>query len=228
MKRFLSFFACLLLLSSVAFAEETPVAADDGELHLDFSVLQPENPVATPVAVDPIDKPTPTPAPTPNFIYEEYRNEAMGVSFHIPYTWLLNPNTNHATTIQFVEPKSEMMEQGGYQTRVTIEKINMGLSQTASDAKERLESTLEELGSTFTTFTPGNIDSGNFGDANGYYCYYRAEYNDGVKNYEMNGRIIIVAHKNALFQIRITTPRDWYSYYNHLWRSIRSSIEYLD
>ena len=80
----------------------------------------------------------------------------------------------------------------------------------------------------FTSFTPGNIDSGNFGDANGYYCYYKAEYNDGTKNYEMNGRIIIVAHEKALYQIRLTTPRNWYSYYNHLWRQVRSSIEYAE
>jgi len=224
MKRFLLFFICALLLSCSAYAE----ASDSSELHLDFSILTPDNPVATPVAVDPIDKPTPTPAPTPNFIYNTYTNDAMGVSFSIPYTWLLNPNTNLATTVQFVEPKHEMMDPDGYQTRITIEKINMGLSQTASDARNQLETTLDELSDTFTTFTPGNIDSGNFGGANGYYCYYKAEYNDGVKNYEMNGRIIIVAHEKALYQIRLTTPRDWYSYYNYLWRRVRSSLEFMD
>ena len=93
MKRFLIFLACALLAAPATFAEvlpgtpaaETAVSpADDGELHLDFSVLTPDNPVATPVAVDPIDKPTPTPAPTPKFIYETYQNDAMGVSFSIP------------------------------------------------------------------------------------------------------------------------------------------------
>ena len=237
MKRFLIFFACMMLAVPSAFAEalpgtvEAPAAeasapADDGELHLDFSVLLPDNPVATPVAVDPIDKPTPTPAPTPKFIYETYKNDTMGVSFSIPYTWLLNPNTNHATTVQFVEPKREMMEPDGYQTRITVEKINMGLSQTAADAKLQLQTELEELKASFTTFSPGAIDAGNFGGANGYYCYYKAEYNDGTKNYEMNGRIIIVAHEKALYQIRLTTPRNWYSYYNYLWRQMRSTIKF--
>ena len=236
MKRFLIFLACALLIVPAAFAEALPgtttapaaaAPADDGELHLDFSVLTPDNPVATPVAVDPIDKPTPTPAPTPKFIYETYQNDAMGVSFSIPYTWLLNPNTNHATTVQFVEPKREMMEPDGYQTRITVEKYNMGLSQTASDARSRLESTLEELAASFTTFTPGEIASGSFGTGNGYYCYYTADFNDGTKTYEMNGRVIIVAHEKALYQIRLTTPRNWYSYYNYLWRKVRSSIKFL-
>ena len=47
----------------------------------------------------------------------------MGISFDIPYTWLLNPAANQETTVQFVEPKSERMEVDGYQTRLTVEKI---------------------------------------------------------------------------------------------------------
>ena len=238
MKRFLIFFACMMLAVPSAFAEalpgtvEAPAAeaaapADDGELHRDFSVLLPDNPVATPVAVDPIDKPTPTPAPTPNYIYETYSNPAMGVSFSIPYTWLLNPNTNQDTTVQFVEPQSEMMDKGGYQTRLTIEKVNMGLQQTAADAKERLEYVLDELEQSFTVFTANSIASQSVGDAHGYYCYYKAEYNDGAKNYLMNGRIIVVAHGKALYQIRLTTPRNWYSYYEYVYRKVRSTLKFL-
>ncbi len=210
-----------------AASENTPLPLQQGELSIDFDLLTPENPAATPIAVDPIDKPTPTPMPTPSYVYEKYSNEEMGVSFYIPYTWLLNPNTNRDTTIQFVEPRSEMMEPDGYQTRITIEKVNMGLSQTSSDALARLESTLEQLEQSFTVFTPGDIVSGKVGDYNGHYCYYKAEYNDGTKNYVMNGRIIIVAHEKALYQIRITTPRAWYSYYENVFRKVRSTFKVL-
>ena len=239
MKRFLLFLACAVMTtSSLACAEALPgttagpaasapqAAADEGVPTLDVDLLTPDNPAATPVSVDPIDKPPPTPAPTPNFVYETYDNPTMGVTFSIPYTWLLNPNTNQATTVQFVEPKSEMMEPDGYQTRITVEKYNMGLEQTATDARSRLETILDEIAPTFTTFTPGNIDSGDFGDGRGYYCYYKADYSDGTKTYEMNGRIIVVAHEKALYQIRLTTPRNWYSYYNYLWRKVRSTIQF--
>ena len=232
MKRFLILLACAVLLSSAACAEAlpgaspAPAAASESELVLDFSALMPDNPAASPIPVDPIDKPTPTPMPKPNFHYDTYVSNNMGVSFSIPYTWLLNPNTNHDTTVQFVEPKSEMMEPNGYQTRVTIEKYNMGLNQTAEDARARLETVLEELGASFTTFTPNAIDSASFGEGKGYYCYYRADYNDGSKLYEMNGRVIVIAHEKALYQIRLTTPRDWYSYYNYIWREIRSSFKF--
>jgi len=244
MKRFLIFLAAAVLMSSMAAAEALPgtvsepvvfepqvqqapdLTGSNSELQLDFSLLTPDNPAATPVAVDPIDKPTPTPTPAPSFIYEKYENPMLGISFSIPYTWLLNPNTNHETTIQFVEPKREMMDPDGYQTRITIEKYNMGLTQTAAEARDRLESIVEELAASFTSFSAGSIDSGDFGDARGYYCYYKAEYNDGAKNYEMNGRVIVVANGKCLYQIRLTTPREWYSYYNHLWRKVRSTIKY--
>ena len=140
--KFLIPFLCVLLLASGALAEGLPDAGNDTELSLDFSQLSPDNPLATPVAVDPIDKPTPEPAPTPNYWYETYTSEALGISFSIPDTWLLNPNTNQSTTLQFVEPPSEMMDENGYQARLTIEKVDMGLTQTADDALARLQQTL--------------------------------------------------------------------------------------
>ena len=216
MKRILLFLAAALATVAVAQAEST----------LDFSTLQLDNPLATPVAVDPIDKPTPTPSPTPNYMYETYTSDSMGISFAIPYSWLLNPSTNQETTLQFVEPKSEMMEPDGYQTRLTIERFSAGLNQTAADARTRLESVLTELEGMFTTFKANDIATASIGGASGYYCYYRATYNDGTKEYSMRGRIVIVAHEKDLFQIRLTAPSNWYSYYNFVYRQIRQTFKF--
>ena len=216
MKRILLFLAAALAIVAVAQAEST----------LDFSTLELDNPLATPVAVDPIDKPTPTPSPTPNYMYETYTSDSMGISFAIPYSWLLNPSTNQETTLQFVEPKSEMMEPDGYQTRLTIERFSAGLNQTAADARTRLESVLTELEGMFTTFKANDIATASISGANGYYCYYRATYNDGTKEYSMRGRIVIVAHEKDLFQIRLTAPSNWYSYYNFVYRQIRQTFKF--
>ena len=54
----------LPLVLAVLFA--LPSAALSEEAAFDFSTLTVEDPAATPVAVDTIDKPTPTPLPTPN------------------------------------------------------------------------------------------------------------------------------------------------------------------
>ena len=221
MKRFLLLAALVSLLALSCIPALTAA-----EAAFDFSALTLDDPSATPIPIDPIDKPTPTPMPKPTYWYETFTSDSMGISFSIPGTWLLNPNTNQDTTIQFVEPKSEMMEKDGYQTRLTVEKVNTGLSQTAADAKERLETTLTQLESTFTTFTPGEPASTTIGSAKGYYCYYKAEYNDGAKTYRMRGRIAIVAHEKALYQVRITTPQTWYSYYENVFRKVRSSFEF--
>ena len=216
MKRILLFLAAALATVAVAQAEST----------LDFSTLQLDNPLATPVAVDPIDKPTPTPAPTPNYMYDTYTSDSMGISFSIPYSWLLNPSTNQDTTLQFVEPKSEMMEPDGYQTRLTIERFSAGLNQTAADARTRLESVLTELEGMFTTFKANDIATASIGGASGYYCYYRATYNDGTKEYSMRGRVAVVAHDKELIQIRLTTPSNWVSYYNHVYRQLRATFKF--
>ena len=216
MKRILLFLAAALATVAVAQAEST----------LDFSTLQLDNPLATPVAVDPIDKPTPTPAPTPDYMYDTYTSSSMGISFSIPYSWLLNPSTNQETTLQFVEPKSEMMEPDGYQTRLTIERFSAGLNQTAADARTRLESVLTELEGMFTTFKANDIATASIGGASGYYCYYRATYNDGTKEYSMRGRVAVVAHDKELIQIRLTTPSNWVSYYNHVYRQLRATFKF--
>ncbi len=209
--------------------QETPTpqpSVSSGDPVFDFSNLTLDDPSATPIPVDPIDKPTPTPMPEPNYVYETYTSSSLGISFSIPYTWLLNPSTNQSTTIQFVEPKSEMMDPDGYQTRLTIEKVETGLVQTADDARTRLESALTQLESTFTSFTPYEIASRNIGDARGSYCYYKAEYDDGTKTYYMRGRIIVVAYEKALYQVRITTPQDWYSYYENVFRSVCNTLKF--
>ena len=216
MKRILLFLAAALATVAVAQAEST----------LDFSTLQLDNPLATPVAVDPIDKPTPTPAPTPDYMYDTYTSSSMGISFSIPYSWLLNPSTNQETTLQFVEPKSEMMEPDGYQTRLTIERFSAGLNQTAADARTLLESVLTELEGMFTTFKANDIATASIGGASGYYCYYRATYNDGTKEYSMRGRVAVVAHDKELIQIRLTTPSNWFSYYNHVYRQLRATFKF--
>ena len=200
-----------------------PIASDE---KLDVANMTLDDPSATPIPVDPIDKPTDTPMPTPNYAYKTYTSDSLNIAFSIPYTWLLNPNTNQSTTLQFVEPKSEMMEPDGYQTRLTIEKVNTGLTQTVDDARERLESTLSQMEGTFTSFTSYPIASRSIGDAKGSYCYYKAEYNDGTTTYLMRGRIIVVAYEKALYQVRITAPQNWYSYYEHVFRNVCNTLKF--
>ena len=61
----------------------------------------------TPIPVDPIDKPTATPAPTPNYEYVTRSSSSNGVSFAVPRTWILYPNTDESEG-RYGEPQVEM------------------------------------------------------------------------------------------------------------------------
>ena len=39
--------------------------------------------------------------------------------------------------------------------------------------------------------------------------------------------MVVVAHDKDLFQVRLTAPSAWYSYYNHVYRQLRSSFKFL-
>lgn len=87
---------------------------------------------------------------------------------------------------------------------------------------------LTELSGMFTTFKAGDIASASISSAKGYYCYYTATYNDGTKDYSMRGRPgRCRAMTKELFQIRLTTPSAWFSYYNHVYRQLRQTFKFL-
>lgn len=42
----------------------------------------------------------------------------------------------------------------------------------------------------------------------------------------MRGRVAVVAHDKELIQIRLTTPSNWFSYYNHVYRQLRATFKF--
>ena len=42
----------------------------------------------------------------------------------------------------------------------------------------------------------------------------------------MRGRIIVVAYEKALYQVRITAPQNWYSYYEHVFRNVCNTLKF--
>ena len=177
----------------------------------------------TPIPVDPIDKPTATPAPTPNYEYVTRSSSSNGVSFAVPGMWILDPNTDESE-VRYVEPQEEMHD--GYQTRLTFEKYSGGSDQKKEDAQGLLEELLDQMASDegYREFTPGGaIGDAQLGGASGVYSYYRAVLNDGTA---VRGRITVVAYGRSLYQLRITAPANWYTYYEYVFRKARSTFKF--
>lgn len=177
----------------------------------------------TPIPVDPIDKPTATPAPTPSYEYVTRSSSTNGVSFAVPASWILDPSTS-ASEVRYVEPQEEMHD--GYQTRLTFEKFDVGSTQSKEDAQARLEALLDEMADDdgYSEFTPGGaIGDAQLGGASGVYSYYRAVLQNGTA---VRGRVTVVAYGRALYQLRITAPANWYTYYEYVFRKARSTFKF--
>lgn len=203
----------------------TPTASPTPEPTPTSRLPQPDPTPAgeTPIPVDPIDKPTPTPQPTPSYDYVTRSSSSNGVSFAVPSTWILDPSTA-SSEVRYVEPQEEMHD--GYQTRLTFEKFDVGSTQTKEDAQALLEELLDQMASDdgYSEFTPGGaIGDAKLGGASGVYSYYRAVLTDGTP---VRGRITVVSYGRALYQLRITTPASWYTYYEHVFRQARSTFKF--
>lgn len=184
---------------------------------------EPTEPDSTLIPIDPVDMPTPTPAPTPTYEYVTRSSSTNGISFAVPSSWILDPSSVDSF-VRYVQPIEEMHE--GYQTRLTFEKYDRGINQTKDDAKDKLQELLNEMASTggYAEFTPGaSIGDAKLGGANGVYSYYTGKLDDGTT---VRGRITVVAHGKALYQLRITAPSNWYSYYEYVFRQARSTFKF--
>lgn len=210
----------------------TPDPTKDPTINEDMPPLDPTEPGATPVAIDPIDMPTPTPKPTANVKYDDFSSSAAGFKFSKPNTWIQTSGTV-AEFVQFVEPSAEasQREDSGYPARLTMVKYQKGTKQTSDDAKAQLESVMDEMTSEFLELTV-NTEYGSLsmGGGKGYYVYYKgvvADPTDPNKTYSVRGRAGVVAKDQALYQIRLSTPADYFDYYQEIYRTARNSFKVL-
>lgn len=210
----------------------TPEPTKDPTINEDMPALDPTQPGQTPVPIDPIDMPTPTPTPTLNLEYDTFSSSAAGFAFSKPKTWIQTQGTV-AEFVQYVEPSAEASarEDSGYPTRLTIVKYQKGTPQTADDARDQLDSVIQELASEFQEMTVNDTyGSLSMGGGSGYYVYYRGVVADPANpavTYSVRGRAGVVAIGQALYQIRISTPANLFEYYQDVYRTARNSFDVL-
>jgi len=173
------------------------------------------DPLETPIAVDPLDKPPQEPL---NLSYVKYQSAPMGISFDRPAGW--KEDNPADSNVRFMEP--ETAARGGYCAVVTVRVAHRGSRQDRSQARSLLEEVMEEMGgnnqwSDFEYTSPPSTAS--LGGANGYHTYYRATFN-GVP---VRGRIIVVARGNALYMVRLTSTAEFYGLYEAIYRKVRDT-----
>ncbi len=161
---------------------------------------------ATPVIIDPIDKPTPTPLPTLNFTFSTYEASALHMTFEAPAGWIVDES--EADTFRLVNPDTSM----DYAASLTVRAIPVNKQYGKSELTKEIKGMLETLKSSgeYSSFSPSNTAERSFLGSTGVYANYKAALQDGTL---IAGRIIVNCVDKTLYTLHVSYPRGYTEYY---------------
>ena len=173
---------------------------------------------ATPVVIDPIDKPTPEPAPKVQVSYTDYDATKLGLSFQGPAGWTVNDEASDTFVIQ--NPQGYM----NYYATLTLRAEKVSKDYTMSELKAVVKSMLSAIESFgFETYSPSNTDTRMLLGKTGVYANYSGTLSDG--KISIAGRVHAVCVDGVLYTLHLTTPKDqWSDYKEQVYDKLRDTI----
>lgn len=179
---------------------------------------------ATPMLIDPIDKPT---RPPLTFNYTEYVSQQLGISFEIPATWIVSTPEGNSNALIFTEPDSE--SHLGFASSVTIVVNTYSSAQTINDAAAELDSVISQFRASYPQLeTSSKAENKMLGEAGKYVTYWiDMPMGEGKEDLRTRGRMLVVPKNKKLYQIRYICPAEYNSDYENVFKKIRSSIQEL-
>lgn len=156
---------------------------------------------ATPVLIDPIDKPTPTPLPNLTFTYATYEAPALHLTFDAPVGWL--PDDSAADTYTLTNPDPSM----DYPATLSIRLVPVSKNYNKNELIKEVKSALDTIGSDgFLKFERSNTAGRKFMNSDGIYANYSGTTTDNVK---VAGRIIISCSNKMLYILNVSYPQGY-------------------
>lgn len=197
--------------------EEVPEPAADDEPTA-APTMQGEYAGATPVLIDPVDKPTPTPLPPLTFIYEKYEAKALGLSFEAPSGWL--PDDSQPDTFILTNPNPAM----DYPAQLSIRLSPVTKNYTKNELINEVKGTLDTIGSDgFKKFERSNTAGRKFMNTDAIYANYTGTTMDDVK---VAGRIIIACSNKTLYILHVSYPQGYTkTYVDGVYDKFRHSVK---
>ena len=181
--------------------EEEVIAAANPDEPTTAPTMQGEYAGATPVLIDPIDKPTPTPLPALTFTYEKYEAKALGLTFEAPSGWL--PDDSQPDTYTLTNPNPAM----DYAAQLSIRLVPVSKNYTKNELIKEVKGTLDTLGSDgFKKFDRSNTAGRKFMNSDAIYANYTGTLTSGVK---VAGRIIIACSNKTLYILHVSYPQGY-------------------
>ena len=156
---------------------------------------------ATPVVIDPIDKPTPTPLPPITFTYATYEASALHLTFDAPAGWLADDTQPDSYTLTNPDPSAD------YAANLIIRMVPVNKNYSKSDLTKEIRGMLDTIKSSgFKSFSPSNTASRTFLTGDGIYANYSGTNSDGV---QVAGRVIASCVNKNLSVLHVSYPKGY-------------------
>lgn len=156
---------------------------------------------ATPVVIDPIDKPTATPMPPLSFTYQVYDAPNVHLVFEGPVGWTVD--ASQPDTYIITNPASGM----DYQAQVVLKAVSVDSAYDKRALEQVIENMLDEIGDgSVTKFSPSRTAERDLMDADGIYANYTATTKSGAK---IAGRVHATCINKVLYTIHISYPQGY-------------------
>lgn len=163
---------------------------------------------ATPVLVDPIDKPTPTPLPPLTFTYQKYEAQALHLSFEGPAGWIIDDSKPDTYILTNPTPDVD------YAAQLSIQLVPVDKNKSRSELEKEVKSRLDEMGGTFKKYERSKTAVRKFMNTDAIYANYTGSIeNDEGQLVKFAGRMIIACSNKTLYILHVTYPRGYTNEY---------------
>lgn len=175
---------------------------------------------ATPVVIDPIDKPTPTAVPKLAVTHTPYDAKKLGLSFEGPAGWLKDDTAADTFIIQ--NPNARI----DYAATLTLTAKKVANDYSISDLKTVVKGMLDSIGDAgFEEYDPSQTDDRSLLGKTGIYANYTGTLLVNDKSVQVAGRVHAVCVDKVLYTIHLTAPRaQWNDYKDMVYDKLRDTL----
>ena len=197
---------------------------DIGESGVDTAtampVIQSDYAGATPVLIDPVDKPTPTPLPTLSLSFVTYEATGLHLTFEGPSGWTVDDTSADTYTLTNPDPSMD------YAATLTLRAAPVTKQYTKTELTREVKGMLDTLGGdgVLTGFSPSNTAERTLLGTTGIYANYKAVVKE--TGAEIAGRLIVACVDKILYSVHVSYPRGYTEFYvSNVYDKFRHSVK---
>lgn len=173
---------------------------------------------ATPVVIDPIDKPTPTPLPPLTFTYQTYDATNLHLSFEAPAGWVASTPSGDTFVLTNPNPSAD------YAASITVRAVQVTGTYGTSELRTEINNMLDTIGeSGYDRFSPSRTAERTLLDAAGVYANYTGTLSTGAKT---AGRVHATCVGRTLYTVHVSYPQGYTdTYKDQVYDKLRETIK---